>query len=255
MNILRIHKPMFLPVAAVASLAVLASGASAQDDERLSLDIKPQNADSALVTLAKSSGVQIILADGAGADAEVEGLKGEYGSTRTPFGETLGTSGINLRGLGTRSSLVLINNHRKARSSLDVQDLLTDNFALKATNGESFLTPLSSQLYGTVTILDATNNPYANPFFFSPVPPYSRFVALWGSNPSLQPQTASTTTVTLEYSPAGIQGLDIAVTWSDFAYDNFIATPSAIPDEDLVANFERLPQIFILGDTDTIIYR
>ena len=130
---------------------------------------------------------------------------------------------------------------------------LTDNLALKATNGESFLTPLSSQLYGRVTILDATNNPYANPFYFNPVPPYSRFVALWGSNPSLQPQTASTTTVTLEYSPAGIPGLDIAVTWSDLAYDNFIATPAAIPDEDLVANFERLPEIFILGDTNTMI--
>ena len=130
---------------------------------------------------------------------------------------------------------------------------LTDTTTLKATNGESFLTPLSSQLYGTVTILDATYNPYANPFYFSPVPPYTRFVALWGSNPSLQPQTASTTTVTLEYSPASIQGLDIAFTWSDLAYDNFIATPSAIPDEDLVANFERLPEIFILGDTNTII--
>ena len=131
---------------------------------------------------------------------------------------------------------------------------LTDNLALKATNGESFLTPLSSQLYGTVTILDVTFNPFSNPFFLTPVPPYSRFIALWGSNPSLQPQTASTTTLTVEYSPAGIQGLDIAVTWSDLAYDNFISTPRAVPEEDLVANFERLPEIFVLGDTNTIIY-
>ena len=131
---------------------------------------------------------------------------------------------------------------------------LTDNFALKATNGESFLTPLSSQLYGTVTILDATFNPFINPFFLSPVPPYSRVIYLGGANPSLQPQTASTTTLTLEYAPAGIQGLDIAVTWSDLAYDNFISTPGAIPDEDLAANFERLPQIFVLGDSNTIIY-
>ncbi len=131
---------------------------------------------------------------------------------------------------------------------------LTDNLALKATNGESFLTPLSSQLYGTVTILDVTFNPFSNPFFLNPVPPYTRFIALWGVNPSLQPQTASTTTMTLEYSPAGIQGLDIAVTWSDLAYDNFISTPRAVPEEDLVANFERLPDIFVLGDTNTIIY-
>ncbi|MDE0130332.1 MAG: TonB-dependent receptor [Gammaproteobacteria bacterium] len=131
---------------------------------------------------------------------------------------------------------------------------LTDDLTLRATNGESFLTPLSSQLYGRVTILDVTFNPFSNPFYLTPVPPYSRFIALWGSNPSLQAQTATTTTLTLEYSPAWMEGLDIAVTWSDLAYDNFIATPSTIPDEDLVANFERLPEIFILGDTNTIIY-
>lgn len=131
---------------------------------------------------------------------------------------------------------------------------LTDDLTLKSTNGESFLTPLSSQLYGTVTILDVTFNPFSNPFFLTPVPPYSRFIALWGSNPSLQPQTASTTTVTLEYAPAWMQGLNIAVVWSDLAYDNFISTPRAVPEEDLVANFERLPEIFVLGDTNTIIY-
>ena len=130
---------------------------------------------------------------------------------------------------------------------------LTNDLTLRATNGESFLTPLSSQLYGTVTILEASNNPFVNPFFLNPVPPYTRLIALWGSNPSLQPQTASTTTVTLEYAPAWMEGLNVAVTWSDLAYDNFIATPSTIPDEDLVANFERLPEIFVLGDTNTII--
>ncbi|MDE0451348.1 MAG: TonB-dependent receptor plug domain-containing protein, partial [Gammaproteobacteria bacterium] len=57
-------------------------------------------------------------------------FQGEYGSSRVPFGATLGASGINLRGLGTRSSLVLINGRRKARSSLDVQDLLTDTSSI-----------------------------------------------------------------------------------------------------------------------------
>ena len=77
-NSLRIHNPKVLPLAAIAVLAFTAAGAPAQADEVLNLDIKPQAADSALVTLGKSSGVQIILADGAGADVEVEGLQGEY---------------------------------------------------------------------------------------------------------------------------------------------------------------------------------
>ena len=52
MNIsLRIHKPTVL---SVAVLAFLATGASAQSDEVLTLDLKPHNADSALVPLAKS---------------------------------------------------------------------------------------------------------------------------------------------------------------------------------------------------------
>ena len=79
MNIsLRIKDHKVPAMAAAAVLAFLATGASAQSDEVLKLDIKPQNADSALVTLAKSSGVQIIVAEGAGADVEVEGLQGEY---------------------------------------------------------------------------------------------------------------------------------------------------------------------------------
>lgn len=75
---LSILNPKFLSVAAMAALALASAGASAQSDEMLKLDIKPQNADSALITLAKSSGVQIILAEGAGANVEIEGLKGEY---------------------------------------------------------------------------------------------------------------------------------------------------------------------------------
>ena len=64
-----------LPILAV--LALLATGASAQSDEVLALDIPPQDAGSTLLTLAKSSGVQIMLESEA-ATIQVEGLKGEY---------------------------------------------------------------------------------------------------------------------------------------------------------------------------------
>ena len=271
MNIsLRIHNRAVL---SVAVLAFLAMGASAQSDEVLTLDIKPQNADSALVTLAKSSGVQIILADGAGADVEVKGLQGEYrfdealaaltteagltheytaenlvvvqeaeqvrepeaagkaqpdeeesplelreqtvtgtrlkgvdpasprititreqierggyasiedvlrnlpqnlgsanatatqlfqgefGGSRVPFGATLGASGINLRGLGTRSSLVLINGRRKARSSLDVQDLLTDTSSIPMAQIEriEIITDGASAIYGADAVAGVLN--------------------------------------------------------------------------------------------------
>ena len=110
MNIsLRIHNPMVL---SVAVLAFLATGASAQSDEVLTLDIKPQSADSALVTLAKSSGVQIILADGAGADVEVEGLQGEY-----RFDEALAalTTEAGLTHEYTAENLVVVQEAEQAR--------------------------------------------------------------------------------------------------------------------------------------------
>ena len=66
------------PVVVLAVLAFAAARAQAQSDEVLTLDIPPQNAGSALLTLAKSSGMQIMLAGGRGANVEVEGLKGEY---------------------------------------------------------------------------------------------------------------------------------------------------------------------------------
>ena len=62
----------------LAVLALAAAGAPAQSDELLPLDIPSQDAGSALLTLAKSSGVQFILSGDGAAKTEVEGLKGEY---------------------------------------------------------------------------------------------------------------------------------------------------------------------------------
>ncbi|MYL01962.1 MAG: TonB-dependent receptor plug domain-containing protein, partial [Gammaproteobacteria bacterium] len=66
------------PALAAAVLSLGATGASADGAEVLTLDIKPQQAGSALMELAGSSGVQILVSDEAGADVEVDGLTGEY---------------------------------------------------------------------------------------------------------------------------------------------------------------------------------
>ena len=65
-----------LPV--LALLAFTAAGASAQSDEMLALDIKTQEVGLALVALARSSHMQIMLEEETGARVQVEGLKGEY---------------------------------------------------------------------------------------------------------------------------------------------------------------------------------
>lgn len=67
-----------LPAVAAVALALAGATASAQSEEMLTLDIQPQKAGPALVRLARTSGVQIMLTEGAGQEVEVEGLKGEY---------------------------------------------------------------------------------------------------------------------------------------------------------------------------------
>lgn len=67
-----------LPVLLLALLAFAAAPAQAQSEELLKLDIKPQNAGTALVQLARSSGLQILFAEATGTQVEVKGLQGEY---------------------------------------------------------------------------------------------------------------------------------------------------------------------------------
>ena len=75
---LRILDLRALPVLVSAVLAFAATGVRAQPDDVLTLDIKAQKAGSALITLAKISGVQIALSQESGEKFEVEALKGEY---------------------------------------------------------------------------------------------------------------------------------------------------------------------------------
>ena len=67
-----------LPALAMAALSLGAAGAKAQEAETLTLDIEAQPAGTALMELAGSSGVQILVSEEAGAKVEVEALKGEY---------------------------------------------------------------------------------------------------------------------------------------------------------------------------------
>lgn len=67
-----------LPTAAFVALALAASGAQAQTAEVLTLDIEAQQAGSALMELASSSGAQIMVSEQAGAEVEVESLQGEF---------------------------------------------------------------------------------------------------------------------------------------------------------------------------------
>ena len=73
-----IRKRGVVPVVLLAVLALVTIRAQAQSDEALTLDIETQDAGSALLMLAKSSGMQITMEGGDAAKIEVEGLQGKY---------------------------------------------------------------------------------------------------------------------------------------------------------------------------------
>ena len=77
-NISRILGPIVFSVVLMTVFAFAASRAQAQSEETLTLDIKSQHVGSALVTLGKSAGVQIMLAEDIEEDVEVDELKGVY---------------------------------------------------------------------------------------------------------------------------------------------------------------------------------
>ncbi|WIO73625.1 TonB-dependent receptor plug domain-containing protein [Porticoccaceae bacterium LTM1] len=70
------HKKLVLSIAAVLSIGLV--NASQDDAEKLNLDIKPQDAGSALMELASLSGVQIIVSEEAGYSVQVDALKGIF---------------------------------------------------------------------------------------------------------------------------------------------------------------------------------
>ena len=77
-NLCRTPSLKALPVLVWALLASAAVRAAGQSDEVLTLDIKAQEVGLALVTLARSSHMQIMLEEETGARVQVKGLKGEY---------------------------------------------------------------------------------------------------------------------------------------------------------------------------------
>ena len=92
-KILDTVRPYAVPAVAITALFLGSSGVLAQDAEVLTLEIEPQKAGPALMELASSSGVQIMLPDQVGAQVEVGGLKASTDS-RKPWPSWLTDTGL-----------------------------------------------------------------------------------------------------------------------------------------------------------------
>ena len=120
---------------------------------------------------------------------------------------------------------------------------VTDDLRIRATWGESFLTPLLEQQFGTVIVQGAVSL-----FNFAPIdlPAGQIPIQIVGSNISLGPQNADTMNVGFDYSPSDIPGFSVSATYGEIEYESFIAPPLA--NASLAQLWERrdeLPGLFI----------
>lgn len=100
-----------------------------------------------------------------------------------------------------------------------------ENLKLRATWGQAFLAATLPELFGPVNtytffrFLDPLN-PVENGGPFAWVFP----TTVLGGNPDLQPQTSETTTLGFEYTPAGMPGLYLSLTWSETEFEGLIGS-------------------------------
>lgn len=98
---------------------------------------------------------------------------------------------------------------------------INDALRLRATWGKSFVTPTARQLFGPMNLVDAT---YMVSLYGVELPPEVMLVQLFGPNPYLKPQVATTRTYGFDFNPEFAPGLTLSMTYNDIDYANYIAS-------------------------------
>ena len=134
----------------------------------------------------------------------------------------------------------------------------TQDLRFRTTWGESFLAPLAVQQFNDFFSFSATRS-----FVFHGLtlpPGFTGVFNLQGTNRSLQAQTAQTFTIGFDYLPSAIRGLDLRITYSKTAYDNYIGTPPTYTFEGgaslaiMLADIASFPEFFIPGTNGVLVY-
>ncbi|MEN7341745.1 MAG: TonB-dependent receptor [Pseudomonadota bacterium] len=111
---------------------------------------------------------------------------------------------------------------------------------LRGSWSEAYLAPSFAQSFGSTS---GTSFPGAVFAVFG-LDPTATYINTNGPNSNLRPQTSTTLTAGLDYSPSLIDGLVFNVTWSNTTVDNYIASPrSFVPNVvTFFANAELFPE-------------
>jgi iron complex outermembrane receptor protein len=162
-----------------------------------------------------------------------------FGEIEIPvFGESFrfpGAYSLNLDGAYRDDDYYGVGNSRTPKISLKYEPF-SDEFAIRATAGKSFLAPPLFDLYGPTT-QGASSSINYTPYGQTAQLTNVQFMAEGGSNPDLQPAKGSTWTVGFVLAPNAVKGLNINFDYFDSVTHDFFGI---ITEQTIIQSVEDL---------------
>ncbi len=165
-------------------------------------------------------------------------------------GRAIPGEGAFVTGVSTPVKRTYSNTSRQARIAWKpVKDL-----RIRATWGESFLTPQVQQQFGLVYIDDRT---FSVGYYGGTLPEGVDYMsALHGSNPNLKPQVATVKTLGFDYMPSFDPNLSFSVTYNDTRFQNYIGDPLAgLSYQAIFSDISKMPaETFTMDDNGVMLW-
>lgn len=116
----------------------------------------------------------------------------------------------------------------------------TDTLVVQASRSDAFRTPAVASVFG------GTNRSIETNFVYDPLrdPPWVPGLISFGPNPDLLPEKSTNWTLTVEWTPEAVSGLEVKVGWSSIDLEDRIASSSQLRGLLPVEVYGNLPQFF-----------
>lgn len=125
----------------------------------------------------------------------------------------------------------------------------TDRMRIQASRSEAFRTPFISTVFG------GTSRSFESNFVYDPLrtPPWVPATLSYGPNPDIRPEESTNLTVSMEWAPAAMEGLEVKMAWSQVDLKDRIASSSQLSGLLPVEVYGNLPQFFRRDDQGNLI--
>lgn len=119
----------------------------------------------------------------------------------------------------------------------------------QVSRSEAFRTPTVTNTFG------GTNRSFSTNFVFDPLkdPPWVPAILSYGPNPELRPEQSTNWTVSMEWVPAVVQGLEIKTAWSSINLKQKISSSSQLRGLLPVEVYGNLPEFFVRDEGGNLI--